>query len=109
MKAGVVRQSSGGKSCDDHAHDTPSGSRTRQESRVYVFGDDDVSVDESEAELYRENIPLVRKTRTRSSSSSDSRKKHTLVTFAEVPVRAGDTLMVLALRYGCKVITSPTF
>ena len=81
----------------DHAHsllnDSSSTSKCR-ESRTYVFGRD-VSGDE----LCRENVELVRQC----SRSSDERRRRSLVTFAEAPLHSGDTLVTIALKYGCRV------
>jgi len=81
----------------DHAHssqhDRSLTSKCR-ESRTYVFGKD-VSSDE----LCRENVELVRQC----SRSSEERRHRSLVTFAEAPLRNGDTLVTIALKYGCRV------
>jgi len=81
----------------DHAHfslnDRSLTSKCR-ESRTYVFGKD-VSSDE----LCRENVELVRQC----SRSSDERRRRSMVTFAEAPLHNGDTLVTIALKYGCRV------
>jgi len=82
----------------DHAHcsvtDTNLMSDGR-EARTYVFGKD-VSGDE----LCREDIRLVRQC---SKQSDSERRRRSLVTFAEAPLRNGDTLVTIALKYGCRV------
>jgi len=65
------------------------------EARTYVFGKD-VSSDE----LCREDVQLVRQC---SKLSDGERRRRALVTFAEAPLRNGDTLVTIALRYGCRV------
>ena len=81
----------------DHAHssvkDRSLTSKCR-ESHACVFGND-VSGDE----LCRENVELVRQC----SRSSDERRRRSMVTFAEAPLRSGDTLVTVALKYGCRV------
>jgi len=84
--------------CDnDHAHSSVSDrSLTSEcrEARTYVFGND-VSSDEP----HRDDLELVRK----SSKSSNGEQRRSLVTFAEAPLRNGDTLITIALKYGCRV------
>jgi len=81
----------------DHAHSSLSDrsltSKCR-ESRTYVFGKD-VSGDEP----CGESVELVRQC----SRSSEERRRRALVTFAEAPLRNGDTLVTIALKYGCRV------
>jgi len=65
------------------------------EARTYIFGKD-VSSDE----LCREDVQLVRQC---SKLSDGERRRRSLVTFAEAPLHSGDTLVTIALKYGCRV------
>jgi len=77
----------------DHAH-SPSNCA---EARTYIFGGNDVSGDE----LCREDVQLVRQ--YSKSSSDGERRRRSMVTFAEAPLHSGDTLVTIALKYGCRV------
>jgi len=82
----------------DHAHSSPNDRSLTSncvESRTYIFGKD-VSSDE----LCREDVQLVRQC---SKLSDGERRRRALVTFAEAPLRNGDTLVTIALKYGCRV------
>jgi len=68
------------------------------EARTYIFGKD-VSSDE----LCREDVQLVRQC---SKSSDGERRRRSMVTFAEAPLHSGDTLVTIALKYGCRVCLS---
>jgi len=79
----------------DHAHSSVTDRSLSSETRTYVFGKV-VCGDE----LCREDVPLV----SQSSRLSDGeRRRRALVTFAEAPLRNGDTLVTIALKYGCRV------
>jgi len=82
----------------DHAHTSLNDSSLTPdgvEARTYVFGKDG-----SSDELCREDIPLVRQC---SRMSDGERRRRALVTFAEAPIHNGDTLVTIALKYGCRV------
>ena len=81
-----------------HAHSSLNGRSVTSdcdEARTYVFGKD-ISSDE----LCREDVPLVRQS---SKLSDGERRRRALVTFAEAPLHSGDTLVTIALKYGCRV------
>ena len=84
----------------DHAHSSlhdTSPTSNCAEARTYVFGND-VSGDE----LCREDVQLVRQY-IKSSSLDGERRRRSMVTFAEAPLHSGDTLVTIALKYGCRV------
>jgi len=76
----------------DHAHLSRNDGKCVK-SRTFV---NDVLSDE----LCREDIELARQS---SVSSDGERRRRALVTFAEAPLHCGDTLVTIALKYGCRV------
>ena len=83
----------------DHAHSSrndKSLTSKRADARTFIHGND-VSGDE----ICREHVELIRQ--CSKSSSDGERRRRALVTFAEAPLHSGDTLVTIALKYGCRV------